>query len=224
MRRAFLALVRRDLLLAWRARGEMLTGVAFFFLAAMLFPFGIGPDAALLRAIAPGAVWVAALFAVVLSLDRPFHADFEEGALEQLALAPLPLTLVVLAKALVHWLSSGFLLLLAAPVIALIYDLPAALLPVLLAALALGTPSLSLIGITVAATTLGARRGSLLIPLLALPLYLPVLIAGVLAVQAAGEGLPARPHLLLLAAALLLALPLALFAGPAALRQAMDEG
>lgn len=220
----FLALLRRDLLLVWRARGEAMTGVAFFLLAALLFPFGVGPDAELLRAIAPGVVWVAALFAVVLSLDRPFHADFEEGALEQLLLSPLPLSLAVLAKVLAHWLSSGFLLVLAAPAIALVYDLPAPLLPVLLAALLIGTPTLSLIGCTVAATTLGARRGSLLIPLLALPLCLPVLIAGVLAVQAAGEGLPARPHLMLLGAALLLALPLALLAAPAALRQAMDEG
>ena len=167
---------------------------------------------------------LAALFAVVLSLDRPFHADFEEGALEQLLLSPLPLSLAVLAKVLAHWLSSGFLLVLAAPAIALVYDLPGPLLPVLLAALLLGTPTLSLLGCTVAATTLGARRGSLLIPLLALPLSVPVLIAGVLAVQAAAEGLPARPHLLLLGAALLLALPLALVAAPAALRQALDEG
>jgi len=221
---AFLALVRRDLLLTWRERGEALTGVAFFLLAALIFPFGVGPEAELLRRIAPGIVWVAALFAVVLSLDRPFHADYEEGALEQLLLSPLPLALAVLAKALVHWLASGLLLVLAAPVIALAYDLPPAQIPPLLLALLLGTPTLSLIGVTVAATTLGARRGSLLIPLLALPLFVPVLIVGVLALQAVALGEPARPHLLLLAAALLLALPLALIAGPAALRQAVDEG
>ena len=224
MTRLFLALIRRDLLLSWRQRGEALTAVAFFLLAALLFPFGLGPDAGLLRTIAPGIVWVAALFAVVLSLDRPFHGDYEDGALEQLQLTPLPLPLVVLAKVAVHWLGSGLLLVLAAPVIALVYDLPTALLPVLLLALLLGTPTLSLLGVTVAATTLGARRGSLLIPLLALPLFVPVLILGVLAVQATALGDPARPHLLLLAAALLIALPLTLVAAPAALRQATAEG
>ncbi len=222
--KVLLALIGRDLRLVWRQRGEPLIGVAFFLLAALLFPFGVGPDTDLLRQIAPGIVWVAALFAVVLSLERPFHADHEDGTLEQLALTALPLPLLVLAKALVHWLTSGLLLVLAAPLIAVIYDLPGELLPVLLLALLLGTPILSLLGIVVAATTLGARRGSILIPLLALPLFVPVLILGVLAVEAAASGLPARPHLLLLAAGLLLALPLALLAGPAALRQALDEG
>jgi len=222
--RPLLALVARDLRLVWRQRGEALTGVAFYLLAAVLFPFGIGPDAALLRQIAPGVVWVAALFAVVLSLDRPFHPDHEDGTLEQLALSGLPLPLLVLAKALVHWLTAGLPLVLAAPAIALMYDLPRELLPVLLAALLLGTPTLSLLGVTVAAATLGARRGSILIPLLALPLFIPVLIVGVLAVEAAALGLPARQHLLLLGAGLLLALPLALLAGAAALRQALEEG
>lgn len=221
---AFTALILRDLRLAWRQRGESLLGVAFFLLAATLFPFGVGPEPELLRRIAPGILWVAALFAVVLSLERPFHADFEDGSLEQLALSPLPLPLLVLAKALVHWLTSGLLLVLAAPVILLMYDLPLALLPVILLTLLLGTPVLSLIGVAVAACTLGARRGSVLIPLLALPLFVPVLIVGVLAIQAAAAGLPARPHLLLLGAGLLLALPLALLAGPAALRLALEEG
>ena len=216
--------LKRDLLLAYRRRNDLISPLVFFLMVATLFPLGVSPDPAFLSQVAAGVVWVAALFAVVLSLDRPFHADFEEGALEQLLLSPLPLSLAVLAKVLAHWLSSGFLLVLAAPAIALVYDLPGPLLPVLLAALLLGTPTLSLLGCTVAATTLGARRGSLLIPLLALPLSVPVLIAGVLAVQAAAEGLPARPHLLLLGAALLLALPLALVAAPAALRQALDEG
>lgn len=221
---AFLALVLHDLRLVWRQRGEALIGVAFFLLAALLFPFGVGPETDLLRRIAPGIVWVAALFAVVLSLERPFHADHEEGLLDQLALSPLPLAAAVLGKALVHWLTSGLLLTLAAPLIALIYDLPAALLPVLLAALLLGTPILSLLGVVIAATTLGARRGGVLIPLLALPLFVPVLIVGVLAVESAAAGLSPRPHLLLLGAGLLLTLPLALLVGPAALRQAVEEG
>lgn len=220
----FLALVLHDLRLVWRQRGEALIGVAFFLLAALLFPFGVGPEPELLRRIAPGIVWVAALFAVVLSLERPFHADHEEGLLDQLALSPLPLGAAVLAKALVHWLTSGLLLTLAAPLIALVYDLPETLLPVLLGALLLGTPILSLLGVVIAATTLGARRGGVLIPLLALPLFVPVLIVGVLAVESAAAGLSPRPHLLLLGAGLLLALPLALLAGPAALRQAVEEG
>jgi len=218
-----LALLRRELLLLWRQRGEPLIAVAFFLLAALVFAFGAGPDAQLLQRIAPGVLWVSALFAVVLSLERIFESDAADGALDQLALA-LPLPLLVAVKALVHWLGSGFLLLLAAPLVALAYDLPFPLWPPLLLTLLLGTPSLSLIGTVVAATALGARRGGVLIPLLALPLSLPVLILGVTAVDAAGSGFDADAHLLLLGAALLFALPLTLVAAPAALRQALEAG
>jgi heme exporter protein B len=219
---AFLALCRRELLLLWRQRGEPLIALAFFLLAALVFAFSAGPDAALLQRIAPGVLWASALFAVVLSLERLFQADYAEGALDQLALSPLSLPAAVAAKALVHWLGSGFLLLLATPLVALAYGLPWTLWPTLLLTLLLGTPSLSLIGAVVAATALGARRGGVLIPLLALPLMLPVLILGVTAVEAAAAGLQANAHLLLLGAALLFALPLTLVAAPAALRQALE--
>jgi len=217
------ALLRRELLLLWRQRGEPLIAVAFFVLAALVFAFGAGPDAALLQRIAPAVLWVSALFAVVLSLERIFEADAADGALDQLALA-LPLPLLVAVKALVHWLGSGFLLLLAAPLVALAYDLPGPLFQPLLLTLLLGTPSLSLIGTVVAATALGARRGGVLIPLLALPLCLPVLILGVTALDAARTAFDVDAHLLLLGAALLFALPLTLVAAPAALRQALEAG
>ncbi|HKY95722.1 MAG TPA: heme exporter protein CcmB [Kiloniellales bacterium] len=221
--KALLALLRRELLLLWRQRGEPLIAVAFFLLAALVFAFGAGPDAVLLQRIAPGVLWVSALFAVVLSLERIFEADLADGALDQLALS-LPLPLVVAVKALVHWLGSGFLLLLAAPLVALAYDLAWPLWSTLLLTLLLGTPSLSLIGTVVAATALGARRGGVLIPLLALPLSLPVLILGVTAIDATAVDIDADAHLLLLGAALLFALPLSLVAAPAALRQALEAG
>lgn len=217
------ALLGRELLLLWRQRGEPLIAVAFFLLAALVFAFGAGPDALLLQRVAPGVLWVSALFAVVLSLERIFEADAADGALDQLALR-LPLALVVGVKALVHWFGSGFLLLLAAPLVALAYDLPWPLWSTLFLTLLLGTPSLSLIGTVVAATALGARRGGVLIPLLALPLLLPVLILGVTAVDAAAVDIDAGANLLLLGAALLFALPLCLVAAPAALRQALEAG
>jgi heme exporter protein B len=159
---------------------------------------------------------------VLLSLERLFLADYEDGSLELLALAPGSLGLAVLAKCLAHWLTSGLPVILAAPLIGLLYGLEPAAFPVLLAAMLLGTPSLSLIGAIGAALTLGARRGGVLVPLLVLPLYVPVLIFGVLAVDAALAGLPARPYLLLLAALFLAALPLAPLAAAAALRQAVE--
>ncbi len=214
--------IRRDLALAWRQRGQVLLSIAFFLLSASLFPFAIGPDPNLLARLAPGILWVSALFAMVLSMERVFQADYEDGSLEQLALSGLPLPALALAKALVHWLASGLLVTLAAPVVALTFSLPAGLYPVLLASLALGSLSLSLIGIIAAALTLGARRGALLVPLIILPLAVPVLILGVMAVEAEALALSARPHLLLLGAFLLLLLPVAAVAAPAALRQALD--
>lgn len=214
--------IRRDLALAWRQRGQVLLSIAFFLLSASLFPFAIGPDPNLLARLAPGILWVSALFAMVLSMERVFQADYEDGSLEQLALSGLPLPSLALAKALVHWLASGLLVTLAAPVVALTFSLPAPLYPVLLASLALGSLSLSLIGTIAAALTLGARRGALLVPLIILPLAVPVLILGVMAVEAEALALSARPHLLLLGAFLLLLLPVAAVAAPAALRQALD--
>jgi heme exporter protein B len=217
-----LRLVARDLRLALRQRSDVVTGVLFFVLTASLFPFGIGAEPNLLARIAPGVIWVTALLAVLLSLERLFLADFEDGSLELVALSPSPLGLSVLAKCLAHWLTTGLPLVAATPLIALFYNLEAAAIPVLMLTMLLGTPTLSLVGAIVAALTLGARRGGVLVPLLALPLYIPILILGFLAVDAALAGLPAKPHLLLLGALFLLALPLAPLAAGAALRQALE--
>lgn len=219
---AALGLVGRDLRLALRQRADAGTVVLFFVLIAALFPLAIGPAPDVLVRIAPGVIWVTALLAVLLSLERLFLADFEDGSLELLALAPAPLGVLVLAKCLAHWLTTGLPVVLAAPVIALLYGLDGSAFAPLVGALLLGTPSLSLVGAIGAALSLGARRGGVLVPLLVLPLYVPMLIFGVLAVDAALAGEPARPHLLLLGALLLAASPLAPLAAAAALRQAVE--
>lgn len=218
----FLALVRRDLRLALRQGGDAAMVVAFFVLTVILFPFGVGPEPELLRRIAAGIIWVTALLAALLSLDRMFQADYEDGSLEALALGRLALEGVVLAKCLAHWLVSGLPLLLIAPLLGLLLDLDPAGYPALVAGMALGTPSLTLIGGVGAALTLGARRGGVLLSLLVLPLYIPVLIFGVGAVEAAVSDLGARPYLLILGAILAAALPLTPLAGAAALRQAIE--
>jgi len=219
---AFLRLVRRDLLLAFRQGADAALVVVFFALAVLLFPFGVGPEPNMLARIGAGILWVMALLAALLSLERLFLADHEDGSLDLLALAPLPLELVVLAKVAAHWLTTGLPLMLTAPFLALLLGMDAAAIPVLVPALLLGTPTLSLIGAIGAALTLGARRGGVLLPLLILPLYVPVLVFGVAAVDAAAAGLTPRPHLLILGGLLLGALPLAAWASAAALRQALD--
>ena len=196
--------------------------VLFFVLTGALFPFGIGPEPNILMRIAPGIIWVTALLAVLLSLERLFLADYEDGALELMALSPTPLSAIVLAKALAHWLTTGLPLMAATPLIALLYNLDMAVVPVALAAMALGTPSLTLIGAVGAALSLGARRGGILIPLLVLPLYVPILIFGVGAIDAQLAGFSPRPHLLLLAAILVFAIPFAPFAAAAAVRQSVE--
>ena len=218
----FLRLVRRDLLLAFRQGADAALVVVFFALAVLLFPFGVGPEPNMLARIGAGILWVMALLAALLSLERLFLADHEDGSLDLLALAPLPLELVVLAKVAAHWLTTGLPLMLVAPFLALLLGMDAAAIPALLPALLLGTPTLSLIGAIGAALTLGARRGGVLLPLLILPLYVPVLVFGVAAVDAAAAGLTPRPHLLILGGLLLGALPLAAWASAAALRQALD--
>lgn len=218
----WLALVERDLRLAWRQRGDLLLAVAFFLLVAALFPFALGPEPNLLLRLGPGVVWVAALLALLLSLERLFAREQEDGSLDLLLISRLPAEALLLGKAAAHWLTTGLPLVLAAPLVALLYSLPPEGYPVLLASLLLGTPSLSLFGAAGAALCLGARRGGVLLPLLVLPLAVPVLIFGTAAVDAALAGLPARPHLLLLGALLMLALPVAAFAGAAALRQAAE--
>ena len=215
-----LAILRRDLALALRQGSDVVAVIAFFLLAATLFPFGVGPEPNLLARIATGIVWVTALLAAMLSLDRLFQADYEDGSLDQLALSPVPLELAVLAKAAGHWLTTGLPLILAAPLLGLMLNLDPAGIGMLMLAMALGTPSLSLLGAMGAALTLGSRRGGTLLPLLILPLVLPVLIFGVAAVEAHLSGLGARPHLLILGALLAAALPLAPLAAAAALRQA----
>ncbi len=218
----FAALVARDLRLALRQGSDAATVLMFFVLAVVMFPLGVGPEPNILSRISAGVIWVMALFAALLSLERLFLADHEDGSLDLLALAPLPLELVVLAKVAAHWLTTGLPLLLAAPVLALSLRMEADGIAVLVLALLLGTPTLSLIGAIGAALTLGTRRGGVLLPLLVLPLYIPVLIFGVGAVDAAVAALPPRPHLLMLGALLLAALPLAPWASAAALRQALD--
>ncbi len=218
----FVQLVGRDLRLALRQRADAGMVVLFFVLTAALFPFGVGPEANLLARIAPGVIWVTALLAVLLSLERLFLADYEDGALELLALSPLPLELAVLAKALAHWLSSGLPLIVAAPVLALSLQMDPAGLVVLVVAMGLGTPILSLVGAIGAALTVGMRRGGVLLSLLVLPLYLPVLIFGVAASEAAILELSPRPHLLLLGAGLLGSIALAPWAAAAGLRISLE--
>ena len=218
----FADVVARDLRLALRQRGDAVMVVLFFVLTATLFPFAIGPEANLLARLAAGVIWVTALLAVLLSLERLFLADFDDGSLELLALAPTPLSLTVLAKVLAHWLTTGVPLIAAAPLIALLYNMDETALPALMLAMFLGTPSLSLTGAIGAALTLGARRGGVLVPLLVLPLYIPVLIFGVAAIDAALAGLSARPYLLFLGAIFLVTLVVAPLAAAAALRQAVE--
>ncbi|MCG8595829.1 MAG: heme exporter protein CcmB [Kiloniellales bacterium] len=220
--KAWLTLVGRDLRLALRQQADAAMIVLFFVLTAGIFPFGVGPEPNLLARIGPGVIWVTALLAVLLSLERVFLVDYEDGSLELLVLGPLPMELVVLAKVLAHWLTTGLPLIVAAPVIALLYNLDPVALPVLLLAMLLGTPVLSLIGAVGAGLILGARRGGVLIPLLVLPLTIPVLIFGVAAVDAALAELGARPYLLILGAMLLAALALTPWATAAALRQAVE--
>lgn len=218
---AFLALVRRDLALSLRQATDALVAVMFAVLVVVLFAFGVGPEANVLSRISAGVVWVAALLAAMLSLDRLFQADHDDGSLEQLALGPLPLWAVALAKAAAHWLVTGVPLIVAAPVLALMLAMPPEGLATLLAAMILGTPCFSLLGAIGAALVLGARRGGVLVAFLVLPLAIPVLIFGAAATEAALTSLEAAPHLMLLGACLLTTLALAPAAAAAALRQAV---
>lgn len=209
---------KRDLLLAYRRKSELVNPLIFFLIVITLFPIGVSPDPTFLASLAPGLLWVAALLATLLSMDSLFKADFDDGSLEQLLLSPQPLFLVVLAKITAHWLLSGLALTLVAPLLAVMLFLPAEGMPGLMLSLLLGTPTLSLIGAIGAALTVGLRRGGVLISLLVLPLYIPVLIFGSSAVQAAVTGLPLGGYLALLGALLALALALAPIATGAALK------
>ncbi|WP_207484592.1 heme exporter protein CcmB [Arenibaculum pallidiluteum] len=218
----FLVLVRRDIRLAMRQGADALVAVMFFVLCVVLFPFGVGPEPNILARIAAGVIWVAALLASLLALERLFQADYEDGSLELLALGGLPLEAVVAGKTLAHWLVTGLPLIAAAPVLAVLLNMNPDGFGVLVLTLLVGTPTLSLIGAIGAALTLGARRGGVLLSLLILPLYIPVLIFGASAVDAALSGFPARAQLLLMGGILAATLPLAPIAGAAALRQALE--
>jgi heme exporter protein B len=218
---AYFGLFRRDILLSWRQGGEIGLALGFFVLAVVLFPLGVGPEAEILRRIGAGIIWVAALLASVLSLDRIFAADHADGGLDLMVLSAMPLEGAVLVKCAAHWVTTGLPLVVLSPFLALLLDLDPAAIPTLVLGLLLGTPALSLLGMIVAALTLGARRPGVLSSLLVLPLYLPVLIFGSGAVEASLVG-GARPHLLLLGALSLAALPLTPFAAAAALRQALE--
>jgi len=222
MSKILLAIIHRDLLLAYRRRADVLTTLFFFVIVVSLFPLGVGPEMKTLRLIAPGVVWVAALLASMLSLGRLFSADYQDGTLEQMALAPQPLWTIVLGKITAHWMVSGLPLALMAPVLGLQFDLPPDALTVLVISLLLGTPILSMIGAIGAALTLGLRGGGVLLSLLVLPLYIPVLIFGAGAVEATMVGISPEGHLSLLAAFLIFALLATPFVSAVALRIAME--
>jgi len=214
--------IGRDLTLAMRHKSDVLTTVFFFVIVVSLFPLGVGPEPELLREMAAGVVWVAALLASMLSLGRMFADDFNDGTLEQLVLAPQPLALVVLGKILAHWMVSGLPLVLMAPLLGLQFGLTGDGLIMLVITLALGTPVLSLVGAIGAALTLGLRGGGVLVSLLVLPLYIPVLIFGAGGVEASVTGMGAEGHLSLLGAILIMALLLAPWASASALRISVE--
>ena len=212
------AVIRRDLLLAWRRRSDVTTAVLFFVIVVSLFPLGIGAEPNLLRAIAPGVIWVAALLACMLSLARMFASDHADGTLDQMLLGAAPLGMIVIARVFAHWVVSGLPLVVLSPLLALQFDLDQSLLGVLVLSLLLGTPVLSLVGAIGAALTLGLRGGGMLLALLVLPLYVPVLVIGAGALDAAGAGQGATAHFLVLAGLLVLAGAFTPWAIAAALR------
>jgi heme exporter protein B len=218
----FMHLVRRDVRLAMRQGSGTYWTLMFFLLTITLFPLGVGPEQAILGRIATGVVWVAALLAAMLSLDRLFQADYEDGSLELLALAPVPMEIIVLAKCTAHWVTTGLPLAIASPFMGMMLNMDPAGFLILAGGMLLGTPVLSLIGAIGAALTVGVRRGGVLLSLLVLPLYVPTLIFGVIAVNEGVNGLGAQPHLLLLTAMLLGAIALAPWASAAALRLNME--
>lgn len=220
---AFTAVLKRDLVLALRRKNEVITSVFFFVVVAALFPLGIGPEMNTLRLVGPGVLWVGALLASLLSLGRMFATDYADGTLEQMALSPNSLSVLVAAKIMAHWLLSGLPLVLLAPVLGLQFDLSANALWILTLSLLLGTPVLSLIGAIGAALTLGVRGGDVLLTLLLLPLYVPALVFGSGAVQAEISGLGASAHLSILSALVLLAAVFSPWASAVALRVALES-
>lgn len=219
---ALTALLKRDLLLAYRRRSEMAQPLIFLLVVVSLFPLGVGPSPQLLSLIAPGVIWIAALLATVLSLDSLFRSDFEDGSLEQFLLSGQPLAVIVIAKTAAHWLTAGLPLVLLSPLLAVWMNLPAEGARVLVFTLAIGTPVLSLIGAIGGALTVSLKRGGQLLSLLVFPLYVPLLIIATNAVSAAVAGLPYTGQLGLMLAGLVAALTLAPFAASAALKLSLE--
>lgn len=222
MKPMLMAILRHDLALSWRRRGNLVGGVVFYVIAASLFPLAIGPDPQQLRMLAPGILWVAALLASMLSLSRLFAQEHADGSLDQLLLSPHPLALIVLTKIAAHWLASGLPLLLLTPILAQQYSLPLHATLLLTATLLIGTPAIALIGAVGAALTLGVRNGAAMLCILVLPLCVPVLVFGAGAGSAADAGLDVMPHLSLLGACLALSLFVCPLAAAAGLRIAVE--
>lgn len=219
---ALICVVRRDLTVALRRASDVLTPLVFFAIVTSLFPLSVGPEPEVLRQLAPGVVWVAALLATMLSLNRLFENDYRDGTLEQLLLTPQPLMLLVLAKVAAHWLLTGLPLVVLAPLLALQLQLPNGAMGVLVVSLLLGTPVLNLLGAIGAALTVGLRGGGVLVSLLVLPLYTPILIFGAGSVAAAATGMDTEAYLSLLAAILVLALAFAPWAIASAIKVSLD--
>lgn len=218
MMTAFVHFIRRELLIAFRRQADIFNPLWFFIIVITLFPLSVGPEPALLARIAPGIVWVAALLATLLSLERLFRDDFQDGALEQAMLTPLPLSMVVLAKVAAHWLLTGLPLILISPLLAILLSLDSSTWLAVVLTLLLGTPTLSFIGAIGVALTVGLQKGGVLLSLLVLPLFIPVLIFATSAIDAATLGMPYNGQLAILAAMLMGAMTLTPFAISAALR------
>jgi heme exporter protein B len=218
MLKAFYHLLARDLRLAFRSRHELANPLIFFVLVVTLFPLAVAPSAESLRVMAPGVIWVSALLSVLLSLDRLFKQDYEDGSLDQLMLSPNPLVILVLAKVCAHWLLTGLPLVLVAPLLGMFMYVPDEAIGALMLSLLLGTPVLSLVGAIGVSLTVAVNRGGVLLSLIILPLYIPVLIFGANAVDVASDGMSVRGQMLFLAAVLALAVSLAPLATAVALR------
>ena len=218
MLKAFYHLLARDLRLAFRSRHELANPLIFFVLVVTLFPLAVSPGSELLREMAPGVIWVSALLSVLLSLDRLFKQDYEDGSLDQLMLSPNPLVILVLAKVCAHWLLTGLPLVLVAPLLGVFMYVPDEAIGVLMLSLLLGTPVLSLVGAIGVSLTVAVNRGGVLLSLIILPLYIPILIFGANAVDVASDGMSVRGQMLFLGAVLALALSLAPLATAVALR------
>lgn len=214
----FCTLLKRDLLLAFRHRGEIANPPLFFIIVVSLFPLGVSPELNVLQTLGPGVIWVTALLATMLSLESIFRSDFDDGSLEQMLISPWPVSVLVLAKVFAHWLVTGLPLIILAPLLGVLLSLSGEAVLMLVVTLALGTPVLSFVGAIGVALTIGLRRGGALLSLLVLPLYIPVLIFAANAVASAGAGLPVIGHLYLLSALLVLSVTLAPLATAAALR------